>query len=117
MRNDGDITFYTVEMNGYKGTRWHGVGDIVWANIPQSIRYKDCKPHSGAQAEPFQSYSASGKVWQSTGYNGWESVGPAMEAMMLLAQYNEDIEFRVVQERRVLKRKQIAKFLIESVAA
>jgi len=117
MKNEGEVTFYTVEMNGYKGTRWHGVGDIVWAKIPSEIRHKDCKPYSGKEAEPFHSYSASGEVWQTTGHHGWFHVGPATEAMMLLAQYNPGMEFRVVQERRVFERKQIAKLVIDGSAA
>lgn len=117
MRNEGDVTFYTVEMNGYGGTRWHGVGEGIWSKIPSAIRHKDCKPYSGTSAEPFQSYSASGKLWQATGHHGWYDIGPATEAMMLLAQYNEGTEFRVVQERRLFSRKQIAKVLIEGVVA
>jgi len=113
MRNPGDVSFYTVEMNGYGGTRWHGVGGIVWANIPSAIRHKDCKPHSGSQAEPFNSYGASGPVWQATGHHGWYDVGLATEAMMLLAEHNPGVEFRVVRERHVFEQKQIALFVKE----
>ena len=112
MRDDGDVTFYTVEMNGYDGTRWHGVGESVWAKIPSAIRHKDCKPYSGTTAEPFQSYSASGPLWQKTGYHGWYDVGPATEAMMLLAEHNRGTEFRVVQERVLRERKPVATFLM-----
>lgn len=112
MREDGDVTFYTVEMNGYKGTRWHGVGEVVWAKIPSAIRHKDCKPHSGTSAEPFQSYSASGALWQKTGYHGWYDIGPASEALMLLANYNPGTEFRVVQQRVLLERKTVATFMM-----
>ena len=115
MRNDGDITFFTVEMNGYNGTRWHGVGDSIWANIPSQLRHFEDSARTGKEREPFHSYGANGPVWQRTGESGWYDIELATQAMMIVAQYNLGIEFRVIRKRMLEERTQMAqvKFDVE----
>lgn len=120
LRSDMDVTIFRVE-TFWPDERKHYAEENCWgcysdshvANVPKELRYtkEALEKRTGSHRQPFHDFTASGEVWQQTGFHGTTSKSHAVRMAELLAEYNPGIRFRVVKHRALQERTQLAEFV------
>jgi hypothetical protein len=97
---DGEYAFFTIEIQLYpdRGEEgWESIADsCLIAKVPAALRIKNPGKYDGKEKEPFQAFSASGKVWQTTREHGVPTRELGAQLLNLIAEYNPKHTFRLV---------------------
>lgn len=94
LRRDGTYKIYIIQ--GYfKNNGWLYCGIPNLFYMPKEIRWVSIR--EGIEAEPFQSFTASGKCWQKTGIHGTFSKRKGKKLLSLLHKYIPDAKYRLAR--------------------
>lgn len=104
LRNDGEYSFFIIQFycprTEYQKSRWSSAGACSYwtANVPIKLRWTNHKGYNNRKhKEPFNDFSACGKLWQMTGIHGTFDIKKAILMKHLLQKYNSNHKFRIAE--------------------